>query len=33
MPTIMVFKDGEKVDEFTGANPTAIQNLITKYTA
>ncbi|KAL1866749.1 hypothetical protein VTK73DRAFT_4541 [Phialemonium thermophilum] len=31
MPTFIVFKDGEKVDEFVGANPPALQKLITKY--
>jgi thioredoxin-like negative regulator of GroEL len=24
MPTFLVFKDGEKVDEFVGANPPAL---------
>lgn len=32
MPTFLVFKDGEKVDEFLGANPPALLNLLKKYT-
>ncbi|KAL2019844.1 hypothetical protein VTK56DRAFT_9106 [Thermocarpiscus australiensis] len=32
MPTFLFFKDGEKVDEFLGANPPAILNLLKKYT-
>ncbi|KAK4233669.1 thioredoxin-like protein [Achaetomium macrosporum] len=31
MPTFIVFKDGEKVDEFLGANPPALLNLLKKY--
>lgn len=31
MPTFLIFKDGEKVDEFLGANPPALQNLLNKY--
>ncbi|KAK4126403.1 thioredoxin-like protein [Parathielavia appendiculata] len=31
MPTFVVFKDGEKVDEFLGANPPALLNLLKKY--
>ncbi|KAK4108380.1 thioredoxin [Canariomyces notabilis] len=31
MPTFFVFKDGNKVDEFVGANPGALQNLLKKY--
>lgn len=28
MPTFMLFKDGEKVGEVVGANPTALENAI-----
>ncbi|KAL2129056.1 hypothetical protein VTI74DRAFT_8284 [Chaetomium olivicolor] len=31
MPTFIFFKDGEKVDEFRGANPPALLNLLKKY--
>ncbi|KAK3307245.1 thioredoxin-like protein [Chaetomium strumarium] len=31
MPTFIVFKDGEKVDELLGANPPALFKLIEKY--
>ncbi|KAK1768027.1 cytoplasmic thioredoxin isoenzyme 2 [Phialemonium atrogriseum] len=31
MPTFIIFKDGEKVDEFVGANPGPLQSLVTKY--
>ena len=28
MPTFMIFKDGEKVDELIGANPVMLENKI-----
>lgn len=28
MPTFMIFKDGEKVDELVGANPVALEQKI-----
>lgn len=31
MPTFVVFKDGEKVDEFVGANPPALMKVLSKY--
>ncbi|KAJ9138212.1 hypothetical protein NKR23_g8762 [Pleurostoma richardsiae] len=31
MPTFTFFKDGEKVDEFVGANPAALQKLVVKH--
>jgi thioredoxin 1 len=31
MPTFVVFKDGEKVDEFVGANPPALQKVLAKH--
>jgi thioredoxin 1 len=31
MPTFYFFKDGEKVDTFTGANPPALLNMLNKY--
>jgi thioredoxin-like negative regulator of GroEL len=31
MPTFLIFKDGKKVDEFVGANPPALLNLLKKY--
>jgi thioredoxin 1 len=31
MPTFLVFKDGEKVDEVVGANPKAIEAAILKH--
>lgn len=31
MPTFMIFKNGEKVDEFIGANPNPLEQLIAKY--
>ena len=31
MPTFIVFKDGDKADEFLGANPKALQALLEKY--
>ncbi|KAK7756726.1 thioredoxin trx1 [Diatrype stigma] len=30
MPTFMIFKDGEKVDELVGANPNALVQLLQK---
>lgn len=30
MPTFVIFKDGEKVDEFVGANPPALQKVLVK---
>ncbi|AEO66316.1 76fcd3d8-eca6-44b2-b3cd-ba611e08e358 [Thermothielavioides terrestris] len=32
MPTFLVFKDGQKVDDLLGANPPALLNLLKKYT-
>ncbi|KAK3311830.1 thioredoxin-like protein [Apodospora peruviana] len=32
MPTFFVFKDGDKVDDFLGANPPALLNLLKKNT-
>ncbi|KAM0281109.1 hypothetical protein ACHAQH_003688 [Verticillium albo-atrum] len=32
MPTFMVFKDGQKVEEIVGANPPAIEKALQKYT-
>ena len=31
MPTFTFFKDGEKVDEFLGANPKSLLNLLQKH--
>jgi thioredoxin 1 len=31
MPTFLLFKDGEKVGEVVGANPTALEGAIKKY--
>ena len=31
MPTFLVFKDGEKVDELLGADPAKLQSLINMY--
>jgi thioredoxin 1 len=31
MPTFLFFKDGEKVDEFVGANPPALLNMLKQY--
>ena len=31
MPTFMIFKDGEKVDELVGANPAALEAKIKAY--
>jgi thioredoxin 1 len=31
MPTFLLFKDGDKVDEVVGANPNAIKAAIEKY--
>jgi thioredoxin 1 len=31
MPTFLFFKDGEKVDEFIGARPKDLENLLTKW--
>ena len=31
MPTFMIFKDGEKVDELVGANPVALEQKIKTY--
>ena len=31
MPTFMIFKDGEKVDELVGANPVALEQKIKAY--
>lgn len=31
MPTFMLFKDGNKIDELVGANPQGLQNLLIKY--
>ncbi|KAK4154544.1 thioredoxin-like protein [Chaetomidium leptoderma] len=31
MPTFTIFKDGEKVDEFLGANPPVLLKLLQKY--
>lgn len=28
MPTFMLFKDGQKVDELTGASPPGLQKLV-----
>jgi thioredoxin 1 len=33
MPTFIIFKDGEKVDEFVGANPPALQQVLVKNSA
>lgn len=30
MPTFIIFKDGEKVDEFVGANPAGLQKVLVK---
>ena len=32
MPTFMIFKDGEKVDEIIGADPVKLEEKIKKYT-
>jgi thioredoxin 1 len=31
MPTFLIFKDGEKVDEVVGANPVQLEAVIKKY--
>jgi len=31
MPTFLLFKDGDKVGDFLGANPNGIQTLIRKH--
>ena len=31
MPTFLLFKDGEKVEEVVGANPTALETAIKKH--
>jgi thioredoxin 1 len=31
MPTFMLFKDGDKVGEVVGANPTALENAIKQH--
>lgn len=31
MPTFLFFKDGQKVEEFLGANPPALINLLKKH--
>ncbi|BAE63675.1 thioredoxin-like protein [Aspergillus flavus] len=31
MPTFMVFKDGAKLDEFMGAHPNGLHDLVQKY--
>ena len=31
MPTFMIFKNGDKVDEFVGANPGPLLQLISKH--
>jgi len=31
MPTFMVFKDGSKIDEMTGAAPANLNNMLAKY--
>jgi thioredoxin 1 len=31
MPTFMIFKDGEKVDEIVGADPTKLEEKIKQY--
>ena len=31
MPTFLIFKDGEKVDEIVGANPVKLEEKIKKY--
>ncbi|KAL9941955.1 hypothetical protein D7B24_004591 [Verticillium nonalfalfae] len=33
MPTFMVFKDGQKVEEIVGANPPALEKALLKYSA
>ncbi|KXX81166.1 Thioredoxin [Madurella mycetomatis] len=33
MPTFFVFKEGEKVDQFVGANPSALLKMLSKYSA
>ena len=33
MPTFFIFKNGEKVDEFVGANPAGLDALIAKATS
>jgi thioredoxin-like negative regulator of GroEL len=33
MPTFMVFKDGEKADDFLGANPPALRKMVEKHAA
>ena len=30
MPTFIIFKDGVKIDELVGANPSGLQNLLQK---
>ena len=31
MPTFMIFKDGQKIDELIGANPVALEQKIRTY--
>ncbi|KAB8200465.1 thioredoxin-like protein [Aspergillus parasiticus] len=31
MPTFLVFKDGQKLDTFVGAEPNGLHQLVTKY--
>ena len=31
MPTFIIFKDGEKVDEMVGAQPQALLGLLNRY--
>lgn len=31
MPTFLFYRNGEKVDEFVGANPNALKRLVAKY--
>ena len=33
MPTFLLFKNGEKVDELLGANPAGLQSLVQKAVA
>jgi thioredoxin 1 len=33
MPTFLIFKDGEKVDEVVGANPAKLEAVIKKHTS
>lgn len=32
MPSFFIYKDGEKVDELVGANPTVLADLVRKHT-